>query len=169
MSHAAYGVRGRYDETPLPAEALEVISDVLLRVAGHDQEYPSYTETRLAGRSRRSAKSEQYFGMAVSMSRGPEAPVPELPDPEDLTEPDSTIWRLYCGGMPVMHIADKVGIPRRLVHRRIHNIMAQATCNTPLEDLREVYFKEVSRHEYHKPVHCPTHPCEKLGYCKYRV
>ncbi len=172
MSHFATGiphVRGQYDETPLPPEALELLSDVMLHASGLDGDCPSYTETLLAGRARRAAKSEYYFEEAVCAARGPEAPAIEMPDESQMSEPDRTIWRLYSEGLAVMHIADRVGIPRRLVHRRIHNIMARAMRRTPLDDLREVYHSEVARHEYRKPTHCPTHPCEKLGYCRYRV
>ena len=162
-------LRRRYRETPLPTEALELLADLLLAVSGQDAERPSYAESRMVSEGRRASKAERCFRSVVDAAApAPSAPGPRLPDEDGLSGLELSVWQMYRDGVPMMRIAERLGLGRPLVRRYISNVLRRtAAQESPRDDLREVYFGEVTRHEYRKPAHCTSEPCRKLGYCKY--
>ena len=161
-------LRRRCRETPLPSEALELLADLLLAVSGQDAERPSYPESRLIGDGRRASKAERYFRAAVDAAPTPSDLAPRLPDEDGLSGLELSVWQMYRDGVPMMRIAERLGLGRPLVRRHISNVLRRtAARESPRDDLREVYLGEVTRQEYRKPAHCASEPCRKLGYCKY--
>jgi DNA-binding NarL/FixJ family response regulator len=161
-------LRRRYRETPLPSEALELLADLLLAVSDQDAERPSYPESRLISDARRASNAEHYFRAATDAASAPSTTAPRLPDEDGLSGLELSVWRMYRDGVPMMHIAEHLGLSRHLVKRHIRNVLRRTAAHgSPGDDLREVYLSEVTRQEYRKPAHCTGEPCRRLGYCKY--
>ena len=151
---------------PIPQEALEVISDVLLASSPRDGEIPALDENQLMRRRRRTSNAEVCFGLAIAEARLFEEQEETLP--ARLTPRQRLVWTMYQDGYCASEIAAALGITRPTVTRILRNAAGViAATRTKLRGLREVYRVEVCRKGYRKPDHCSEEPCRRLGYCKY--
>lgn len=152
---------------PIPEEALEIISDVLLASSPEDGENPALNEHQLARKGRRASNAEVEFSLAFAEKRLFEAGDEETPS-LGMTPRQRLVWGMYLDGHSPSDIAAALGITRPTAVRILRNAAgAIAATRTRLRGLREVYRAEVRRKEYRKPGHCFEEPCRNLGYCKY--
>lgn len=152
---------------PIPEEALEMISDVLLASSPKNSDYPSFSEEHLARRGRRMSSAEVYQGMAAAENR-----LFEESDGEGilsgLTPRQKLVREMYMDGYAPSEIADALGITRPTAMRILRNAAGTAAkTRTRFRGLGEAYRAEVHRKGYRKPEHCQEERCRKLGYCKY--
>lgn len=152
---------------PIPEEALEMLSDVLLASSPKDSDHPTFNEEHLARRGRRISSAEVYLGMAAAENRIFEGSEEETSS-SSLTPRQRLVWEMYVDGYSPSEIADALGITRPTAMRILRNAGGiAAVARTRLRGLKEVYRSEVRRKGYRKPEHCSEERCRKMGYCKY--
>ena len=158
---------GTYRPKPIPDEALEMISDVLLASSPRDRERPTFDENQLMRRTKRVSSIEVYSGVETANVRLFEGQEEES-IPVRLTPRQRLIWAMRQDGYSSSEIAAALGITRPTVVRALRNAAGiVATTRMKHRGLREVYRAEVRRKIYRKPDHCFEEACRKLGYCRY--
>jgi len=157
--------------TPIPDEAMEVIADVLLASAGKDKDNPAYNERQLERKQRRASCAEEYFTLTI-------ADVHTLRDTESddlisqagLTQEEQTAWEMRLAGCRTSEIARFLNVTRAAVRMLIRRAAQRiSACEFALRGLGDIYHREVHRHIYRRPRHCPAQPCRRLGYCKFAL
>jgi len=152
---------------PIPPEALEMISDVLLASSPGDGDSPTLEEGQLSRKMRRGRSADTLFELAAAETRVFGSRESDTL-PVRLTPRQRLVWAMHEDGYCPSEIAAALGTSRPTVMRILRNT-AGAICKTPktASGVLEVYRAEIGRKGYRKPNHCAEEPCRKLGYCKY--
>jgi len=160
------GMKRELAETCIDPEAMETISDVLLRSSPGDGEYPAYTEEQIGRKSRRTALAEEYFVILSAMKQTSEDP--SLRGHAGLTPAERSAFEMYYEGYASSEIAGLLGVSKPTALRLLKSAVRRMTARrADLRDVSHVYHCEVHRRAYRKPSHCREKPCGRLGYCKY--
>ncbi len=108
---------------PLCPQALELVADILLRLAGRDAEYPAYTEEQLARRRLRPGA-----GCPPEWSRGGRASellaaeMIELAKSAGLSADERTAWLMRLDGYGLEEIGEALGMSRFSVMRLLNRV-----------------------------------------------
>lgn len=136
------------------ADALELLSDMMLELAGRDREYPAYTERALDKKTRRSNRRQwngarPYSCAHILLS----AELDDLAREAGLAEEEALAWRMHMEGALPDEVGAILGTTRpravRLISTARNRIEA---CGSKSRGLYSAYLSLVQRCTYHRPV-----------------
>ena len=161
--------RDYYAQTPLPDEALEVFADVILASIGNDSQFPAYTEMQFARKQRTTHKAEKhYYELSASLNASSDIDLKQFAKDLKLTNSELHVLELCAGGYGLVEIAALTRQNFRTVRRILNKVRRRTSPKSGIfSGFDGIYFSEVHKRSYHKPVHCKQQPCRLLGYCKY--
>lgn len=157
----------KYHLSPIPPEALEVLSDALIAASGKASDTPAYSEAQMDRKKRRVGKVEEYF-IKGSLEQHPVDMTNAYGD--ELREDEKSAWYLYNRGYNVSEIAGILDASRPTAVRMVKSAARRLAVREPkLHGLSDIYHEEVYKRLYRRPEHCIEEPCRRLGYCRYAL
>ena len=142
---------GRRSQRP---EALELVADLLLALAGRDREYPAYSEEQLA---RKALKSDRIRRLGWSRYTCTDvlvsAEIDDMARSARLTEDECAAWKLSLDGHHLDEIAEVLGTTRPRAERLVNSACGRvARCSARYRGLYAAYQSLVHRYTYHRPL-----------------
>ena len=155
--------------TEIPPHVMELIADVFLACSEEDDEHPTYDEALLARKSKRASRAETYYGIMSAAEYAASDPTAhEVVTDSGLTHQEESACRMHAKGFRPSEIARALNVTRPTAVRVLRSAARKTSLREDaFRELREVYRREIHRHTYRKPTHCPDEPCRLLGYCRY--
>ena len=155
--------------TEIPPHVMELIADVLLACSADNEDRPTYDEALLARKSKRASRAETYYGiMSAAQYAASDPTAHKVLTDSGLTHQEESAWRMHAKGFRPSEIARALNVTRPTAVRVLRSAARKtALREDAFRELREVYRREIHRHTYRKPTHCPDEPCRLLGYCRY--
>ncbi len=136
------------------AEALELLADTMLELAGRDQEYPAYTERQLDRKTRRSSRRQWNGGRPYSCAHILlSAELDDLSEEAGLAAEEAFAWRMYMEGVLPDEVAVMLGTTRPRAVRLINTARNRVeACGSKSRGLYSAYLSLVHRCTYNRPV-----------------
>jgi hypothetical protein len=139
---------------PMHPEALELLSDTMLELAGRDNEYPAYTERQIARKTRRSNRRRWMGGRPYSCAHILlSAELDDLSDEAELATEEAFAWRMYMEGVLPDEVAVILGTTRPRAVRLINTARNRVeACGSKSRGLYSAYLSLVHRCTYQRPI-----------------
>lgn len=138
---------------PQHPEALELVADILLELAGRDDEYPAYSEDQLTRKTlranrRRWVNCRPYTCADVLLSDE----LDDLSEAAGLAADEECAWRMHLEGALPDEVAVMLGTTRPRAVRLIHSARSRvASCGSKSRGLYSAYLSLIHRCTYHPP------------------
>jgi len=136
-------------------EALELVADILLQLAGRDDEYPAYSEDQLTRKTsrthrRRWVNSRPYTCADVLLSDE----LDDLSEAAGLAADEECAWRMHIEGALPDEVAAMLGTTRPRAVRMINTARSRMeACRSRSRGLYSSYLSLIHRCTYHPPEH----------------